>query len=329
MTERGGNEHRWLVFFYSVPSKPVKNRMSVWRRLARAGAVQLKETVYILPFSHEREEFIHWLIEDIASMGGEGAVLVTDTIEPIGNEGIVNLFSETREKEFQAMEKEFSILERKIESIRKGGGKRDTTPLSAQYARLSNSLNEMLKTDFFDSSKGKLIKEQSLRIRRQIDLADADKGSERAESIRKRRTGDYRKRIWATRKRPFVDRMASAWLVKKFIDPDAEFRFVNERKASGTDPAVILFDIKGGEFTHVGDLCTFEVMVKSFNLRDRALGTIAEVVHELDIKDSKYPHPEAKGIEDILTGIRKTTKDDLDTLSKGVEVFEMLYQSLK
>jgi len=138
---------------------------------------------------------------------------------------------------------------------------------------------------------------------------------------------EYQDKTWATRKRPFVDRFASAWLIKKFIDENASFVFIDENNLDKMDKDVIPFDIRGGRFTHAGDLCTFEVLMKSFSLKDKTLRKIAEIVHELDVKDDKFRNPEAKGIEDILSGIRKTAKDDNESLGKGIAIFEMLHVS--
>ena len=132
---------------------------------------------------------------------------------------------------------------------------------------------------------------------------------------------EYQDKTWATRKRPFVDRFASAWLIKKFIDENASFVFIDENNLDKMDKDVIPFDIRGGRFTHAGDLCTFEVLMKSFSLKDKTLRKIAEIVHELDVKDDKFSNPEAKGIEDILSGIRKTAKDDNESLGKGIAIF--------
>jgi hypothetical protein len=121
--------------------------------------------------------------------------------------------------------------------------------------------------------------------------------------------------------------MASAWLIKQFIDPKASFTFIDERELSGLGDKAVAFDVRGGEFTHIGDLCTFEVLVRSFGVRDRAVRKIAEIVHDLDVKDEKYGKPEAAGVEEILSGIRKTAKSDADALERGMAAFEMLYQS--
>ena len=155
----------------------------------------------------------------------------------------------------------------------------------------------------------------------------ATEGKAQLVSISPARIEDYQDKTWVTRKKPFVDRFASAWLIKKFIDKNASFAFIDEKGLDSVGEDDISFDIRGGRFTHAGDLCTFEVLMKSFNLKDKTLRKILEIVHELDLKDDKFRTPEAKGIEDILSGIRKTAKDDYECLEKGMAIFEMLYVS--
>jgi len=140
-----------------------------------------------------------------------------------------------------------------------------------------------------------------------------------------RQIKEYQGRTWTTRKRPFIDRMASAWLIRKFIDRKASFTFMDESKLKSSGEGTVSFDVSGGDFTHWGDLCTFEVLVKSFGLKDIIVKKIAEIVHELDIKDDRYRTADAKGLESVLAGIRKTAKDDADALEKGMAVFEMIY----
>jgi hypothetical protein len=148
-----------------------------------------------------------------------------------------------------------------------------------------------------------------------------------APVIKHAELNDYQGKVWVTRKNPFVDRMASAWLIKRFIDPKASFAFIDERDIASLDNTSVAYDVRGAAFTHLGDLCTFEVLVKSFGIKDKAVKRIAEIVHDLDVKDDKYHKPETAGVEDILAGIRKTAKNDTDGLERGMAVFEMLYQS--
>ncbi len=316
----------WLLVFYSVPSHPVSNRMKIWRKLAKVGAVQLKGSVYILPATEEHEEFCQWLIGEVKSMGGDGAFVKSAEIKTMIDADIRRLFTTQADREYHRLEKMLDVFERKIQSIRKGSKNEVGKHLTDQAAKLAKEFEELRKRDYFESSAGNILKKRIQAL--EASLRDAGKkAQEEAASVVARRAQDYRGKIWATRKNPFVDRMASAWLIKRFIDPKALFVFIDERDIASLDNTSVAFDIRGAAFTHVGDLCTFEVLVKSFGIKDKAVKKIAEIVHDLDVKDDKYGKPEATGVEDILAGIRKTAKNDADGLERGMAAFEMLYQS--
>ena len=316
----------WLLIFYSVPSHPVSNRMMIWRKLAKVGAVQLKGAVYILPATEEHEEFLQWLIGEVKSMGGDGAFVRSAEIRTMTDADIRRLFSTQADQEYHRLEKSLNVLERKIQSIRKGTKSEEGKRLADQAAKITKEFEVAAKRDFFGSPTGQAMKKRIHAL--EAGLRDAGKKSpEEAASIMTRRSQDYQGKIWATRKNPFIDRMASAWLIKRFIDPKASFAFIDERDVLSLDNKSVAFDMRGAAFTHVGDLCTFEVLVKSFGIKDKAIKKIAEIVHDLDVKDEKYNKPEATGVEDILAGIRKTAKNDADGLERGMAAFEMLYQS--
>ena len=316
----------WLLIFYSVPSHPVSNRMMIWRKLSKAGAVQLKGAVYILPATEEHEEFLQWLIGEVKTMGGDGAFVRTAEIRTMTDADIRRLFTTQADHEYNRFEKALNILELKIQSIRKGTKSEEGKRLGAEAAKLNKEFEEVGKRDYFSSPTGR-----SMRKRIQMLNAAVRETGEKAQSesviITGRRRQDYQGKYWATRKNPFVDRMASAWLIKRYIDPKASFKFIDERDVASLDNTTLAFDMRGALFTHVGDLCTFEVLVRSFGIKDKAVKQIAEIVHDLDVKDDKYVRPEASGVEEILTGIRKTAKNDSDGLERGMAAFEMLYQS--
>lgn len=316
----------WLLIFYSVPSQPVSSRVKIWRKLAKAGAVQLKGAVYILPAAEEHEEFLQWLIGEVKSMGGDGAFVRTAEIRTMTDAAIRRLFTTQADQEYHRLEKALDVLERKIQSIRKGTKSEDGKHLADQVAKYTKEFEGVAKRDFFGSSTGQAMKKRLQAV--EVALRDAGKKApEEAASIMSRRTQDYQGKIWATRKKPFIDRMASAWLIKRFIDPRASFVFIDERDIASLDNTTVAFDMRGAAFTHVGDLCTFEVLVKSFGIKDKAVKKIAEIVHDIDVKDDMYCKPEATGVEEILSGIRKIAKSDADGLERGMDAFEMLYQS--
>ncbi len=327
MIHNGNTSHpAWLIFFYSVPSKPVNARMKIWRRLAKSGAIPIKGAVYVLPFNEENHELYQWLTSEVASLKGEGAFVMVDKIETMNDKEIIDLFNKQRERDYNLIEKNMEELERKTSSVRKGTETQDHKKLLDQLNKNVREFEEIRKIDFFASKAGTELRKKIGMLQKEIDGLSKS-GERQIHEVIPRNIEDYQGKIWVTRKRPFVDRMASAWLIKMFIDKKAVFRFADEYDIGKSDSDFVPFDVSGGTFTHIGDMCTFEVLIKSFGLKDKPLKKIAEIVHELDMKDEKYKNPEVKGIEDILTGIRKTVKDDVEILEKGMTVFEMLYAS--
>jgi len=319
---------QWLLFFYSVPSKPVSNRMRIWRRLAKAGAVQMKGAVYILPFNDEHYEFLQWLVSEIAAMKGEAAVVSIEKIDTMKDAEIIALFDQQRAGGYKILQKSFDDLGRRLSSIQKGAKPQNLKGISDQFLSRQKEFEDIKRIDFFLSQEGTALGEKIKRIHAGLKIIlGADTKQERPAALTLKSPADYHNRTWTTRKRPFIDRMASAWLIKTFIDPDAAFDFIDEKDMDTIDKRSITFDIRGGIFTHSGDMCTFEVLMKSFGLKDKPLKKMAEIIHDLDMKDDKFNAIEAKGLEDILEGIRRTAKNDREALQKGMTVFEMLYAS--
>lgn len=328
MLHKNIKDLEWLLFFYSAPAKPVKNRMKIWRRLSRAGALHLKGAVYILPYNDENYELCQWLVSEIASMGGGSDFVRVMKVETITNREIIELFNRQRMQDYSSIKKGLEEIERKINSIKKGGIRDDDKGLREQFKKYSKWFEEIHRIDFFSSKAGIVLRKEIKAAEEEVKRFIGVKFKKAEFPLSAKNVKDYQGRVWVTRKRPFVDRMSSAWLIKGFIDKKAVFRFIDEDEIGKIEKgSSAAFDIKGGEFTHIGDMCTFEVLVKAFNLKDKALKKIAEIVHEIDIKDGKYENLDARGIEDILIGIRKTIKNDLEALEKGMAVFEMLYAS--
>ncbi|GAB4388177.1 MAG: chromate resistance protein [Thermodesulfovibrionales bacterium] len=321
----------WLLFFYTVPSRPVGYRVKVRRRLAKAGAVALKGSVYALPHSGDNHEFLGWLSSEVASMGGEGLFVRTGRIENLAHDDLIALFNIQRARDYGPLEKALSEVERALQALKKGGRGPEPRKLASAVARCASDFAEIRKVDFFSSEKGRALERRLKAVEEGMAGLKAEKGPRLAapQGIAPRRPADYAGRTWVTRSRPFVDRMASAWLIRKFIDGDAVFAFTPKDEAAGMPRGAAAFDIKGGEFTHSGDLCTFEVMLRAFRLKDKALRKMAAIVHELDLKDGRYSNPEARGVEEILSGIRKTVRDDREALEKGMAVFEHLFASFR
>lgn len=320
--------YKWLLFFYSAPSKPVSSRMKIWRRLIKAGALPFKGAAYILPDSEEHYEFCQWLVSEVDAVGGEAAFVIAEKIEAMKDVKIIDLFNKQREKDYHDIEKKSEALSIKIQSIKKGSSIQ-TKKIIETFNKLLKEFESVKKIDFFSSRAGAAIEKKLNALQSDLSNIDAFYARMQSRSITPKRIADYQNRIWMTRKKPFVDRMASAWLIKKFIDKNAVFKFAGEKDIEHASNNAVAFDAVGVEFTHIDNMCTFEVLAKTFNLKDKKIKKIAAIVHELDIKDDKYKNPETKGVEEILTGIRKTAKDDADALERGMAIFEMLFESKK
>jgi len=320
-------QNGWLLIFYTVPSHPVSNRMKIWRKLARSGAVQLKGAVYILPHNEEHYELCEWLVSEVASMGGDGTFVKAPEVETMTKSEIIALFNGQRENDYRDIEKKVEELDRKISAVRKGGRGQNIKTLSEQLKRDKKEFEDVRRVDFFASKHGEALQKRIKTMEDEVKGMSTPPIKELTTALTPKRSGEYQGKTWVTRKKPFVDRMASAWLIRRFIDAGAAFRFIEEKELGSLDGQSPTFDIRGAEFTHQGDLCTFEVLVKSFGIKDRGVKRIAEVVHDLDVKDEKYNNPETSGVEEILTGIRKTENSDAEALEKGMAVFDMLYAS--
>ena len=256
----------WILFFYTVPSKPVKNRIKFWRRLTRAGAVQLKGAVYVLPHNEEHYEFCQWLMAEVAALGGEGDLVITDKFEMLSNSDIISLFKSQREADYNALEKKLNELEVQLSSVEKGSKVKNTEKLRAQLDKLLKEYTDIKGIDFFpfraSIEVGKKISNLQRKMAKVLKTSGAKETDRKKTTIPRRNPDNYKGRIWTTRKNPFVDRMASAWLIRKFIDRDAAFQFIDEQERGNVDGNAVIFDMKDGEITHIGDHCTFEVFVK-------------------------------------------------------------------
>jgi hypothetical protein len=340
---------QWILIFYSVPARPVGNRIKLWRRISACGAVPLKGAVYILPHSPENYELCQWLSGEITAGGGECGFAVCQRLENISNDDLVEVFHRHREKDFQALQGRIFELSTRLESIKKGtelsgangGGGRGGggKSLATALADIIREFERIRAVDFFTCPRGREVLKQIdvLKIElKRLSAAKSGKSGKSSKSdgpeaaIFKRRAADYAGKTWATRKKPYIDRAASAWLIRGFVDKAAVFVFLDDETLKNPPPGTVAFDAKGAEFTHSGDLCTFEALIKSFGIKDKTVLRIAEVVHDLDIRDDRYKRPETAGVAEIFKGLLAVSSiwaDDALLLQKGMDIFEMLYAS--
>jgi hypothetical protein len=288
----------WILIFYNLPSKPMSARVRYWRRFQKEGALPLKESVYLLPYSDDRYELCQWLVKEISTANGQMNFIITDSVETISSTAIIDMFKAQSDNLYKP-------ISEKLSSVQEG----------AKINKLIKEYEDIKKTDFFCSELGRQIKEKldNLTSKNVITI-----------TVKQRNKKDFQNKLWITRKRPFIDRLASGWLIKNFIDTKATFDFIDEKDELPSD--AISFDMNEAEFTHIGSLCTFEALIKSFGIQDETANKIAKIIHQLDIKDDIYDQPEAFGLLALLRGLRSGEQDDHKLFQKGIEMFDLLYK---
>jgi hypothetical protein len=309
------SEPRWLLLLHQLPRQPDYLRVKVWRRLQRLGAVSIKNAVYALPRSEERNEDLQWVMREIVAGGGEATLVEANLIQGLRDDEVEALFNRARDTDYDELAKQIRKASR---SVATRGKLKDEArrKLEAEVQRLATSLEGIAAIDFFHAS-GRETASGLLEELRQ-KLAKKPVAAEKSEPER------YRGRTWVTRKGIHVDRMASAWLIRRFIDPAAKFKWVSA-KGYVPEKGELRFDMFEAEFTHVGNLCSFEVLLERTGQRDRALQAIGEIVHDIDIKDDRYQRPETAGVASLVAGIALASANDDERLARASAAFDQLY----
>jgi hypothetical protein len=311
----------WLLLIHQLPAKPAYLRVKIWRRLQGIGAVAVKNAVHALPMSEGTQEDFEWLMREIVEGGGEAFLCETRLIDGLSDEQVQKLFDQARDADYEAIVKDARAL---TKSLRPNSKPEMVNDVRGQAARLRKRLADVVSIDFFGAI-GRQTAEGSLsdleaRLNEDASVVKKAEVESKANPI-----AALRGKTWVTRQGVHVDRIASAWMIRRFIDPEAVFKFVSGK---GYRPAEgeLRFDMFQGEFTHEGDKCTFEVLLDRVALNDPALRAIAEIIHDIDLRDNKYGREESVGIRTLIDGIALTTADDTERLARGAEVFNNLYQ---
>ncbi len=296
----------WTVFSYSI-SRPSRSspRVALWRRLQRAGAVSPLNGIYVLPGRAECLEAFQWLAQEIRSAKGEALVMQVEHFHGKSDVELTALFNEERTKEYQELEGQIA----KAEKLK------DPLALTEELQKLRRAHADIARVDYFSSPAGLRVAQHLARLSERL-LPRSE-----TPAVPTTRKQDYHGKTWVTRPRPYVDRLSSAWLIRRFIDPKATIRYSLAPK-----PGEVTFDMEeGGDFGHVGSLCTFEVMRLAFGLDDPGLRAVAEIVHEIDLNDGRYARPAATGVDSILDGWHKAELPDGELEERGMALFEGLY----
>lgn len=305
------NRELWLLLLHQIPPVPAYSRAQALRRLAQIGALPVKNSAYLLPDTAETLEDFQWVYREILERGGQAWLFRTEVIAGFEPEEIRQSFRRLREPDYQQLIQEAEAFLQTTEA---------TELDSAIPAKLARRAQKLNRIDFFEAPGRKEFEE----LMRQIE----DRLHQAATGLEIQGIAARSGRVWVTRNGIKVDRIGSAWLILRFIDQYASFRFVDPKQHQH-HPEEVRFDMFEGEFTHVGDLCTFEVLIAASNLTDPALRAISEIVHDIDLKDERYQRPETSGIVRLLDGICSPQVDDETRLERGCALFDSLYESFK
>ena len=305
---------RWLMLIHQIPPKPNYLRVKIGRRLARIGAVALKNTVYVLPRSEEAQEDFQWVLREVVAAGGEATLLDAHLVDGLSDAEVEALFRKARDADYTAVAEEARGLEERLSH----DGDELRRQIEPELARLERRLEEIAAIDFFDAAGREPAHGLVAGLRYRITPKTLPPP---APGMTGR--GDFENRTWVTRTGVHVDRIASAWLIRRFIDPTPTFKFV-PAKGYVPEPGELRFDMFEAEFSHEGDRCTFEVLCSRFELREPGLAALAELIHDIDVKDAKFARPETASLTAQILGLCRLHRDDELRLTRGAELFDEL-----
>jgi hypothetical protein len=312
----------WLLLIHQLPAKPAYLRVKIWRRLQGIGAIAVKNAVHALPMSEGTQEDFEWLLREIVEGGGEAFLCETRLIDGLSDEEVRKLFDQARDTDYQEIAKEARAL---TKSLRPNMKSEAVNERRVQAARLRKRLAEVVEIDFFGAigreGAESALAELEARLSKDVSGMRNENVDPKASAL-----AALRDRTWVTRQGVHVDRIGSAWLIRRFIDPDARFKFVSGKGYRPVE-GELRFDMFQAEFTHEGDKCTFEVLLERVATKDPALRAIAEIIHDIDLKDNKFGRDESVGVRTLIDGIALTAKDDLERIARGTEVFNSLYEA--
>ena len=313
---------RWLTLLTSLPPTPTRHRVGVWRKLQRMGAVRLRGAGWILPETPETTELFQWLVQEIQSFRGEATLLRVDRVETMTDEEIAALFHKARAVEYQAVVQGCREILAQLDRYR-SNHRGPVAQLRGKLDGLKRELDRIQAIDYLEAPVGQRARTLWETTAKRLRAAES---RPRGAGGRHRASLPPRGSTWVTRPRPHIDRIASAWLIKRFCDPDAKFAFADAADAARKG---IPFDVLGADFGHHGEDCTFETLVKRFALKDRRVKVIAEMVHEADLHDGKFTRNESIGLDLAVKGLAESTPDDHELLERGMAIFDGLYAVLK
>jgi hypothetical protein len=306
-----------MILIHQIPPKPDALRVKIWRRLQQIGSVAIKQSVYVMPISEHSREDLSWTLKEIVAGGGDGSISEARFVEGLSDEQIVSLFQKARKADYEKIIHEAGALLAEWSSG-EGNPRDPATKGTVQLSRLQRRLEHIAAIDFFQAPERAIAESQLTELGK---LLSGEPSA--CNTIREGMT-DLMGKTWVTRGNLFVDRIACGWLIRRFVDKTAGFKFVPDPHYS-LKPNEVRFDMFDGEYTHKGDQCTFEVMIQRLQIQDHALGPLAEVVHDIDLKDEKFGRSETDGFNALLTGLVASHPDDDRRMTEGLRLFDNLF----
>lgn len=305
---------RWLILVHRIPPRPLYLRAKMRQRLASVGAVAVKNAVYLLPHGAEALEDLQWIAQEIVAGGGDAHLFEGDFVDGLAGEAAVEQFRAARDADYEAIAADAHAA---MKAARSAAA---VAELAAAHARLERRFDEVRRIDFFEAEKRGAAEEAIASMARRLR-------KDRKEETRMIEANpDLRGKVWVTRPGVKVDRMATAWFIRRFIDPKARFRFADP--GTPKRDGEVRFDMVGGDFTHEEDRCTFETMAGRAGLPDKAVAAIAEIVHDLDLKDGRYNRAETPGVRMMLDGLMARCEDDEQRIERALVIFDDLHEAL-
>lgn len=304
----------WSLLVLTLPTENATARMRFWRTLKAKGCAVLRDGIYLLPHTEAREQILRELAVAIAESGGTAHLLRAPSRDAAQEAEFRSLFDRSEDHaEFM----------RSMKDARKTISGQSTAELTRLLRRVRKDYESLAAIDYFPgdaSARAQVAWQDFIGL---VDTVLSPGEPHRADQpIRSLLIRDYQGRIWATRQHMWVDRVASAWLIRRFIDREARFIWLGSPSACPAD--ALGFDFDGAAFTHVGERVTFEVLLASFDLdKDAALLRLGEMVHALDVGGA--PVPEATGFEAVMSGARERATDDDQLLDEMGRVLDSLY----
>ena len=299
----------WLLLVFTLPAKNASQRVQVWRKIQRYGMLALPSSGYVLPNSAVNQERMEWLATAIRAHKGRASVIQVQTFDDLSPDQLKTLFAEARSRDYQKV----------LNDVRRYLATPPNRRVRGKLNRIRRRFLEIQEIDFFESPMRKKLE----NVLAQADKPESTPHSTRASKLKFR---EYSNRVWITRPRPGIDRVSSAWLIRRFIDPKARFIFDSDPKSH---PDAIPFDMFcASGFGHQAENCTFETLQKEFAIRDRRIKRIAEIVHDADFGDEKFGRTEGVGLEPVLKGWEKQDLSNDELLQRGMDLIEGLYESM-